>query len=205
MNLEKLKPWNWFKHEESEQTKDKQIPVTRNEASQLTAQTGADSLMRLHREVDQLFDSVFNAFGLPAIRSPILDRSSELNKQTSASYSPSIDVSGDEQQYEITLDVPGLSQNDISIEVSGDLLRIIGQQEETSKMKDKHFYRVERRFGSFQRTLSLPEDAIASDISASLESGVLNLTIPRKTLSASEVKRIPISGEARNKISVGEN
>ena len=57
--------------------------------------------------------------------------------------------------YEITLNVPGLSSDDVSIEIQGDRLVVRGQKEERHHPKDKHYYRVERSVGTFQRTLSL--------------------------------------------------
>ena len=108
-------------------------------------------------------------------------------------YRPQVDVSGDEKQYEITLDVPGLSEGDLAIEVKGDVLTVRGEKEEKHEQKDKQFYRVERSYGSFLRTLSLPGDANADDILARLKDGVLTLTIPRNPSEQADVKRISIS------------
>lgn len=108
-------------------------------------------------------------------------------------YWPQIDVSGDDNRYEIELDVPDLSESDISIDVHDDVLTIKGQKEQRSENKDKHFYRVERSYGSFQRTLSLPDDANADEIKAELKKGVLRLEIPRRQVPEKDVKRIPIS------------
>lgn len=61
MHLQKLNPWNWFKHEESCKEDDHQIPVTRAEASVVAVPACyPNSLLRLHREMDQLFEGVFN-------------------------------------------------------------------------------------------------------------------------------------------------
>ena len=70
---------------------------------------------------------------------------------------------------------------------------IKGEKEERSEDKDKHYYHVERSYGSFQRTLALPEDAIADEIKANLDKGVLKLEIPRREPANQEVKRISIN------------
>ena len=152
---------------------------------------GADSLIRLHREMEHLFDNALHAFGMPRLGRSLLDNS--LDQGDKAFYRPRLDVSGNEKQYLIELDVPGLSESDLSIEVKGDILRVQGTKEEKTETKDKQFYRVERIYGTFQRTLSLPEDADADAIQANLKDGVLELKIPRKKINDSDVKQIAIS------------
>jgi len=193
MNIEKIHPWNWFKHEAGERGGQKQLPVARDEAGALATVSNPNSLLRLHSEMDRLFDDVFNSFGMPAFRSAF--PSQRLHSALPAgAFIPQVDIAGDEKQYEITLDVPGLSESDLSVDIKGDVLLIKGQKEEKSEeSKDKQFYRVERSYGSFQRTLSLPDDAIAEEIKASIKDGVLKLEIPRRELVNEDVKRINIS------------
>ena len=192
MNLEKLNPWNWFKHEGVEQVGQKQIPVARSEVNNLAPMASADSLLRLHSEMDKLFDNVFNSFGMPALRSAFPNQRLSAGFP-SGDFMPQVDIAGDEKQYDITLDVPGLSESDLSIDVKGDLLVIKGQKEEKSESKDKQFYRAERSYGSFQRTLSLPDDAVTEEIKANLKDGVLKLEIPRREVADKDIKRINIS------------
>ena len=79
------------------------------------------------------------------------------------------------------------------MEINGDVLTIKGQKEEYSENKEKQFYRMERHFGSFQRTLTLPGDAEKDEINASLKDGVLTLNIPRNQSKDKDIKRIAIS------------
>ncbi len=106
---------------------------------------------------------------------------------------PKLNISSDDHNYNISLEVPGLKESDISIEVKNDVLTIQGAVEAEKEDKDRHFYRIERTYGSFQRTLSLPDDANADDIKASMKEGVLNLMIPRIEVADSEVKKIPVN------------
>jgi HSP20 family protein len=191
MNLEKLKPWNWFKHEENGTGKESQIPVSRNEAEKLP-QAGPDSLLSLHRDMDRWFGDAFKSFGIPSLESNLQSRAMP-GISLSNIHRPQIDVSGDSNCYEINLDVPGLTESDLSLEVKDDVLTIKGQKEERSEDKDKHYYRVERSYGSFQRTLALPDDAIGDEIKANLDNGVLRLEIPRRETATQEVKRISIN------------
>lgn len=61
-----------------------------------------------------------------------------------------------------------------------------------SETRDKQYYRVERHYGNFQRSLSLPDDAVVDEVEASLKNGILKLNIPRREGSSREVKRIEI-------------
>lgn len=185
MDLEKLKPWNWFKHEEGE-AGGSQIPVNREHAGRL--QPGGGSLMSLHRDMDRWFDEAFKSFGMPG-----LEPGNFGSMKMPGLFRPKLDIAGDENCYEISLDVPGMKESDLSLEVTDDVLTIRGQKEERSENKDKHYYRVERSYGSFQRTLALPDDADADEIRANLEKGVLKLEIPRRNTASGDVKRISIS------------
>ena len=191
MNLEKLKPWNWFKHEENGNGKGTQIPVSRTEVGNMP-QGNPSSLMSLQRDMDRWFDDALKSFGMPSLASNLQSRAMP-GISLSNIYRPLIDVSGDSNCYEFKLDVPGLTESDLSLEVKDDVLTIKGQKEAHSKDKDKHYYRVERSYGSFQRTLALPDDAIGDEIKANLDKVVLRLEIPRRETANQQVKRISIN------------
>ena len=186
MNLERLKPWNWFKHEEGGNDNGRRVPVSRTEAAGDSA-AGSGSLMRLHDQMDRWFDEAFRSFGMPSPAG--FDRANPVAEI----FRPQIDISGDDDGYQISLDVPGLDEFDLSLELMDDVLMIKGRKEERSESRDRHYYRVERSYGSFQRTLTLPDDADVERIEASLNKGVLHLAIPRSAEKSNDVRRIPIS------------
>ena len=204
MNIEKLKPWNWFKHEEIPTN---QIPVSKNEANgdqsseakkpTIPQNLGVGSLMQLHQEMDRLFDDVWRAFGLSSgsrlMRPTSVFNNNVFGQSILSDYRAKLDISGSDNEYEVAVDLPGLSQEDISIELSGNTLIIKGEREEENEVKDKHYYRLERSEGAFQRTLSLPEDANRDEISAKMKNGLLVIQIPRKAGPKNDVKRISIS------------
>lgn len=191
MDLEKLKPWNWFKHEEGGSSGGQSIPVSRGEAGD-HRKAGAGSLLSLHREMDRWFEDALKSFSMPSFSSGLSSAGME-TPNLPGFFRPQIDVSGDEKCYQISLDVPGMNESDLSLEVKDDVLIIKGEKEQRSEDKDKHYYRVERSYGSFQRTLSLPDDADSDAIKANLDKGVLKLKIPRRAISDQAVKRISIS------------
>lgn len=191
MKLDTLKPWNWFKHEDVTKASSASIPIKHGSSEPIHGGSPFDSFLQLHREMDRLFDDAFRSFGMPTLSRPMGSASQPL-WSTELFFRPSTDVSGNEKQYTIALELPGMKEEDIRIELKDRVLTIQG--EHTSKSEDdaQEYYRVERRYGSFQRTLTLPDDAAADDISATMKDGVLSLTIPRVALPHQDVKRIEI-------------
>jgi HSP20 family protein len=137
--------------------------------------------------MDNLFENAFRGFGI----SPF---ASELFTPLTASglLKPQVDVAATDKEYLITVEVPGVGEKDVKIEVAGDTMTIRGEKKQEKEEKEKNYYRVERSYGSFQRVLSLPEDADQEDIKAKFENGVLTITMPRKALPKPEVKEIEI-------------
>jgi HSP20 family protein len=189
MNLQQLNPWNWFSHEEA--NKSSTIPVKRDNAKTNASSTANDNhpIAQLHRDIDRWFDDAFRNFGFPSLGSNWLDNS-VLN---SASFHAKLNVASDDKNYHISLEAPGLTEKDITIELNKGVLTIRGEKKEESETKERHYYRVERSYGNFQRLLTLPEDADQNSINASMKNGVLDITVARKALPASETKRIPIN------------
>lgn len=94
---------------------------------------------------------------------------------------PSLDLTESNGTFEAKLDVPGMSPDEIDIEVTGDTLTITGKHEEekTEDDKEKKYHRVERRSGSFQRSVTLPCTVKEADVSAEYQDGVLTITLPK--------------------------
>lgn len=109
----------------------------------------------MQQDFDRLFDEAFRNFGLPRLHSELgLPGPSQ---DSGSAFRPSLNVSSDGDNYQITVETPGLSRDDLAIEVKGDVLTISGQKQERSEEKDRHFYRIERSYCHFQRVLSLPD------------------------------------------------
>ena len=96
------------------------------------------------------------------------------------------------KEYAISVEVPGVDEKDVKIELANNTLTIGGEKKQEKEEKEKNFYRVERSYGSFQRVLSLPEDADQEKIQATFKKGVLRITVPRKALPHAEAKQIEV-------------
>jgi HSP20 family protein len=106
-------------------------------------------------------------------------------------WTPSIDFSETTDEFVIKADIPGLEEKDLSVTLSGNNLLIKGERKEEKEDKGKHYHKVERSYGSFQRSIPLPDVVDADRISADYQNGVLEVHLP-KTASA-KPKEIKIS------------
>ncbi len=180
MNIKKLAPWNWFQHESKEAEK---VPVRT-----LTERTAYDlPVFQLHREIDRLFDEAFSGFPR-ALRGP-----QEWPELTPIMLTPELDIKETDNSYVLSLEVPGVAKEDVDIRIDGDTLVVRGEKKQESKKDDENYHCVERHYGSFERTLALPNDANADNIDASFKDGVLTITIKRQAKSLpKEAKKIEV-------------
>jgi HSP20 family protein len=111
-----------------------------------------------------------------------------------ALWSPQIDIFEREGNLIVHADLPGLRQEDVRVSVDRGMLTISGQREHetTNEREQKNVYYRERSFGSFQRRVSLPENADPDQIRASFENGVLEVTVPLPQQARQHGREIPI-------------
>ncbi len=132
-------------------------------------------------EVDRLFDQFFGG------ASP---RSAESSTAFSSWY-PSLDVAESDTEVTLKVEVPGLNPKDVELSLSGNMLTVQGEKREESEEKEKDYYVSERRFGSFRRTIELPDTIDPESINAEQRDGILTVRL-KKTKGGSK-KRIPVT------------
>jgi HSP20 family protein len=172
MELRKWSPWNWFKHEP--------------ESNSLMTQNYYP-VNRLHTEIDRMFDDFMRGSSLfPSVgeSGSLLDKVGLLK--------PKLDISENAENYCISVEVPGIDEKDIQLQLNGDVLTIRGEKRQKHENKDDKYHRVERTYGSFQRVLTLPKDADTGTINAKFDNGVLNITVARSGKHEENSRRIEI-------------
>jgi HSP20 family protein len=92
---------------------------------------------------------------------------------------PSLDLAETAASVEVRMDIPGMEAKDIDIQVNGNLLTISGERKEEHEEKGKTFHRVERRVGSFSRTVTLPCPVREEAVDAQYKSGILTVKLPK--------------------------
>jgi HSP20 family protein len=112
------------------------------------------------------------------------------------SWLPAVDVFDTQEAVVLKAELAGMDPDDIQIEVEDNVLTIKGERKFEEQVDDERYYRVERRFGSFQRSLALPQGVKADEIAAAYEDGILTLTVPK----AEEQKPKRIEVKARKTV-----
>jgi HSP20 family protein len=92
---------------------------------------------------------------------------------------PALDVWETDSEVVLALDLPGVSEDKVTVEVDDGVLNISGEREREIEQEGDHFYRFERRFGSFSRSVTLPQGVKEADIKAEFTNGVLEVHVPK--------------------------
>lgn len=98
------------------------------------------------------------------------------------SYIPEFDIKEKPEAFVLKADLPGVKTEDLDVQANGNRITISGKREEEKEEKDATEYRMERSYGSFSRSFTLPEAIDASKVNAELKNGVLTLTVPKKVV-----------------------
>jgi HSP20 family protein len=139
-----------------------------------------DPFSLFREEMNRLFDNFFRGFDIEAFEPRI-------------SFSPKIDVSETDKEITVTAELPGMEEKDIDVSLEKDRITIKGEKKEEKEEKGKDFYRSERSFGSFVRTIPLPKEIDTDKVDAQFKKGVLTITLPKTPEAIKEVKKIPIT------------
>lgn len=139
-------------------------------------------LSRLHDEIDHLFRSFQSDFKFPEF----------FGDGREDFFRPSVDAHETENELQITIELPGVDEKDISVEAQDGTLTISGEKKSDSEVKEEAYYRQERTYGSFSRSMSLPVGVDEEKIAADFSDGVLKITVPKPAKSERKPKKVPL-------------
>jgi HSP20 family protein len=165
MNIKTLVPWNWGR---------KNIPIRREEDHPVYS---------LQRTVNQVIDNFFEGFSLSPFGS-LEDRM--------GGFTPRVDISESDKEFQVTAELPGMDEKNLDISLANSVLTLKGEKKEEKEDKKKDYYRMERSYGMFRRTIPLPEGVDLEKVAASFRKGVLTVTLPKTVEAQKEWKKIPI-------------
>jgi HSP20 family protein len=147
----------------------------------------------LRNQVDRLFHDFQTGFlQAPSYRS-LLDIEPFWRRDFGFTVTPAIDIVEKDKAFEVTAELPGLDVKDIDIQFANGTLTIKGEKQEQKEEKTKDRYVSERRYGSFRRSLQVPDSVDADKIEASYKGGVLTVTLPKSPEAQKSQKTIPVT------------
>jgi HSP20 family protein len=121
----------------------------------------------LRRMTDQVFGEFFG-------------RTPSNMASTEGLWSPKVDIHESKDGIRLTAELPGVNQEDIHVSIEGDSLTLHGERKNQTEVKEDQYYRIERSYGKFLRTILLPSVVDASQVKATYRDGVLEIQLPKK-------------------------
>ena len=146
----------------------------------LTRHNPFDDLRRLE---SRLFE--------PFFRFPVFDEA-----MTATAWNPAVDVAEENDKIVVKVEVPGVNEKDLRVSFEDGLLTISGERQFERK-DERNYHRIERSYGSFTRTFSLPRSVKADEIVANYRNGVLEIEIPKKEEARAKQIQINVGGNAK--------
>lgn len=135
------------------------------------------------RDIEGLFDRYTKSMGWPQTRGQ--------DVLATGDWTPRVDIAETDQQFMIKVEVPEIKKEDVSVTVDNGVLTIRGERKQEKEEKNKKFHRLERHYGVFTRTFTLPDNVDETGIKASFKDGMLNIRIQKteeKKTKAIEIK-----------------
>ena len=127
------------------------------------------------REMEEIQSRVASLFGR---RLPLKKDGGE-EELTLTEWIPAVDIAEDDKEYTIKVELPGVNKEDVRVSVEGGVLSISGERKAEKEEKNKKYHRIERTYGSFARSFTLPEGTVSDRVGAEFKDGVLKVHLPK--------------------------
>jgi len=159
------------------------LPRRKTESKLPLRRAESDPFYAMQREMDRLFDEfIGRGTGL---------RSSASEDEVWDAFSPRVNVVESEKEITVSAELPGMDSKDIDISYTGGMLTISGEKRQEKEDKGKTYYRTERSYGYFTRSVQLPCEVDLDKVDAKFKNGVLQVSLP-KIIESGECRRITV-------------
>ncbi len=119
-------------------------------------------------------------------------RSGEPHSLTVADWSPEVEISEDDHGYLLKADLPEMKKEDVKVTVDRGILSVSGERKSEKEDKKKKFHRIERSYGNFRRSFTLPEDTDSTKVTAEFRDGVLKVHLPTTAIERSKATQVKV-------------
>jgi HSP20 family protein len=110
-------------------------------------------------------------------------------------FAPPVDVYEDEHSVTLKIEVPGIDEKNIDVRIEGNVLTVHGERQFEKEEKEENFRRVERQYGTFTRTFTLPTTVDAEKVSANYDKGILKIALPKKAEAKPKQIRVNVGSD----------
>ena len=141
------------------------------------------------KEMEETQNRLARIFGLAPARRGNGDKES----LTVTEWAPSVDITEDEREYLVKADLPEVKKDDVKVTVESGVLTITGERKFEKEEKDKKYHRIERAYGNFLRSFTLPEAADAAKVNAEFKDGVLKVHLPKSDKAKAKTVEVKVS------------
>jgi HSP20 family protein len=148
-------------------------------------------LANLQDRMNRLFSDTF---------SPVASQES----LSAGSFVPPVDVYEDEQGIRLKMEVPGIDEKDIDVQLENNLLTVRGERKLESETKEENYHRIERRYGSFTRSFTLPNTVNPEDVKAAYAKGVLTISLGKRAEARPKQIKVNVTPEIAEKTVTGK-
>lgn len=156
------------------------IPWNREESRSLSKRTEMpDMFLSMRDEMDRMFDS-------------FLGSSFEQTPFEGRGFSPQMDVSENDKEIRVAVELPGMDENDVQVSLNRNMLTVSGEKKIEKEDKSQNYHRIERSYGSFSRSIPLPEGIDQNKIEAAFKKGVLSVVLPKTAQAEKDHKQIKV-------------
>src|SRR5574341_446185 len=139
------------------------------------------------RELEEVSDRLNRMFARPATRT------NGKETMTVADWTPTVDISETDGEYQIKAEIPDVKKEDVKVTVEDGVLTIQGERKQEKEEKGKRYHRIERSYGSFMRSFELPENVDSAKAKAEFKDGLLTLSLPKTEKAKSKSLEIKVS------------
>ena len=171
MKMQDLIPVNWLKDEEG---------VLKNKSLGFYT-----PFHKMRKEMDHIFSDFLTNY----------QEFWPSSEDVGSFFTPRSDIIETKDEYKISMDMPGVEEKDVEVSLDNGILKIIGKKEHEKETKDAKVHRIERSYGSFRKTIQLPDNVLKDKVEAHFKNGVLKVIIPKTEESKQEVKKIKVTAD----------
>ncbi|MHB0947301.1 MAG: Hsp20/alpha crystallin family protein [Sedimentisphaerales bacterium] len=161
-----------------------QLKNKKNELAE-RKQHSENPFFALQHRMNRTFDDFFRGFDIEPFGALVAE----------STFMPQMNISEDEKEITVSAELPGIDEKDLDISITKEALVIKGEKKTETEDKKKDYHRIERSYGSFCRTIALPENIDDGKSVAELKKGVLKITIPKTAVAQPQKRKLEVKSE----------